>query len=89
MDQDITMDDKLAELVYISIGHASMCWSERPKGVFDTAEARKVAEHLLQGLKEHERDAIEHERVKWQLSTPHIIKDANGNEIARSKSMTG
>ncbi len=63
------MDDKLAELVYISIGHASMCWEERPKGVFDTAEADKVAKALLKGIKEHERDVIARERVKGNSAT--------------------
>lgn len=79
--------DTLEELVYISIGHASMCWKERPKGEFDGAEADKVAKALLQGINEHVQNVIGLEQAKWHLSHPHIIRDANGQEIARSKGL--
>jgi acyl-CoA reductase-like NAD-dependent aldehyde dehydrogenase len=33
--------------VFEAIGHASMCWSETPKGVFDTLEATKCGNVLM------------------------------------------
>jgi hypothetical protein len=72
--------DKLEELVYVSIGHASMCWSERPKGVFDGAEARKVAEELLKGIREHEQELLERERMQ------HSTAEANA-AIAHMKGL--
>ncbi len=40
------------ELVMTAIGEASMCWSETPKGVFDSGKAKKIGEELLKTLKE-------------------------------------
>lgn len=36
--------------VFEAIGHASMCWTETPKGVFDTEEATKCGEELLKHI---------------------------------------
>lgn len=34
---------KIYHAVFEAVGHASLCWNPRPDGVFDTAEAEKVA----------------------------------------------
>lgn len=34
-------------IVFESVGHASMCWSETPKGVFDEQEANVVGNKLM------------------------------------------
>ena len=41
----------LEELVYVAIGHASMCWIPRPEGVFDSTEASKVGAELVKALR--------------------------------------
>jgi len=33
--------------IYESIGEASMCWSEIPKGVFDDVEANRIGLELM------------------------------------------
>lgn len=35
------------ELVGVCIGRASVCWSELPKGVFDSAEAKKLVDEIV------------------------------------------
>lgn len=39
------------ELIMTAIGEASMCWSEKPKGVFDSIRAGKIGKKLLQDIK--------------------------------------
>lgn len=39
------------ELIMTAIGEASMCWSETPKGVFDSTKAKQIGEKLLQDIK--------------------------------------
>lgn len=41
---------ELRELIGEAIGEASMCWSETPKGVFDSTRAKKIADNLLSKL---------------------------------------
>lgn len=37
----------LKEAVYQTVGHASVCWSEAPGGIFDDKQASEAAEKLL------------------------------------------
>ena len=39
------------ELIMQAIGEASMCWSETPKGIFDSKKAKQVGEKLLCDIK--------------------------------------
>jgi len=39
-------DAKFRELVGIAIGEASMCWSEIPSGVFDSARAKELVDRI-------------------------------------------
>ena len=39
------------EKIMQAIGEASMCWSETPKGVFDSTKAKQIGEKLLQDIK--------------------------------------
>ena len=41
----------LKELVFQALGEASMCWVERPKGVFDSDHAKEVGERLVADIK--------------------------------------
>lgn len=43
------------ELIMVAMGEASMCWSETPKGVFDSTKAKQIGEKLLQDIKEGEQ----------------------------------
>ncbi len=44
---------KLEELVFQALGEVSMCWSERPKGVFDSDRAKEVGNNLVADLHAH------------------------------------
>ena len=77
--------EKLEELVYQSIGQASMCWIGGPSGEFDQKNAKRIAEELLQAIREHEAEAILKAQSAWRLGHTTIVRDANGQEIARSK----
>jgi len=39
------------ELIMTAIGKASMCWSETPKGIFDSTRAEQIGKKLLQDIK--------------------------------------
>jgi len=39
------------ELIMTAIGEASMCWSETPKGTFDSTRAQKIGIKLLEDIK--------------------------------------
>lgn len=38
------------EAIYQAIGEASMCWSETPKGIFDSTKAKQIADDLITKL---------------------------------------
>lgn len=44
--------EEFKKLVGESIGEASMCWSETPKGVFDSDRAVKIVERILKASEE-------------------------------------
>jgi hypothetical protein len=46
----ITDAQKASDAVYQAIGEASMCWSEYPKGTFDSRRAEKIGRELLEVL---------------------------------------
>jgi len=37
----------LREAVFQALGEASMCWSQRPKGIFNSTRATEIGEELL------------------------------------------
>ncbi len=39
------------KLIMTAIGEASMCWSEIPKGVFDSTKAVRIGKKLLKDIK--------------------------------------
>lgn len=41
----------LEEMVFQALGEASMCWSEIPKGVFDSDHAKEIGERLVADIK--------------------------------------
>jgi hypothetical protein len=41
------MGKTLREIVGEAIGEASMCWSETPKGVFDSTRASDIVERIM------------------------------------------
>jgi hypothetical protein len=48
--------DKLTELVYINLGRASMCWSEIPKGVFDSTKAAELGKEIMDAIEKYKED---------------------------------
>lgn len=38
---------QLSEKIFIALGEASMCWSERPKGIFESTRAAEIGTKLL------------------------------------------
>lgn len=48
---DSNPDKELKEAVYTSIGAASMCWKETPKGEFDEQLANTISEKLCEDIK--------------------------------------
>jgi len=49
----VTLDilNNWEELIMTAIGKASMCWSETPKGVFDSTRAKQIGKKLLEDIK--------------------------------------
>lgn len=47
-EYDFVLGQELESAVYQALGYASMCWSETPKGVFDSEEAARVGKELIE-----------------------------------------
>jgi hypothetical protein len=50
------MKDKNPELVsmiFHALGQASMCWSETPKGIFDSTKAQEIGDNLVNEITNH------------------------------------
>lgn len=62
----VTLDilNNWGELIMTALGEASMCWSETPKGVFDSTKAIQIGEKLLEDIKSGPKKAQEEERDK-------------------------
>ena len=84
--------DKLEELIYISLGRVSMCWSEIPKGVFDSTRAAELGRELLKAIEEYTKEEagwsdpmIEHldreeKESEWQRRRRlQVMKEASMN----------
>jgi hypothetical protein len=72
--------DRLRELVFMSLGEASMCWSETPGGTFDDIHASRIGERLMSAIEAYFQ-TLDH------LTTTTIIRDGQGHEIAHSKGL--
>ncbi len=79
--------DKLKDYFFYAMGQASMCWSERPTGVFDDVMAVKIGLGVMAAIEEYVNEEIKKDRAKQHLTTPHVIVDMVGNEIARVKGL--
>jgi hypothetical protein len=42
---------EIRQQVFEALGEVSMCWSERPAGVFDDVKARQIGERLIRDIK--------------------------------------
>ena len=76
----MSKSDALKQKIFEAIGHASMCWEPRPKGVFDSTEAGKVGEQLLKDvfvltLADAPQDAVG--LLTQQLALPPHKRDWN------------
>lgn len=45
-------EDQIREIVFVSLGEASMCWDPIPTGVFDSRAAEEIGERLMEKIKE-------------------------------------
>lgn len=44
------MNESLKEKIFQSIGEASMCWSETPRGIFNSTKAKEIGEDLVNAI---------------------------------------
>ena len=48
------MENKtLQNKVFEALGEVSMCWSETPKGVFDSTNAERIGNELMKEIEEY------------------------------------
>lgn len=45
----------LETVVFQALGEASMCWGERPRGIFDSANAKRIGDELIAEIVRHYR----------------------------------
>lgn len=48
--REIMTIEKLKEIIFMNLGAASMCWSETPKGVFNSTKAEKLGHEILEAM---------------------------------------
>uniref|UniRef100_A0A6M3KCB3 Uncharacterized protein n=2 Tax=viral metagenome TaxID=1070528 RepID=A0A6M3KCB3_9ZZZZ len=60
----VTLDilNNWEELIMTAIGEASMCWTETPKGVFDSTRASQIGKKLLEDLKSGPKSSKRYDR---------------------------
>ena len=58
LTSEIGEDDKLRQIVFTALGEASMCWSETPRGIFDSVGATIVGDKLLKDISEYQKSQI-------------------------------
>jgi len=51
-------EEKLKKIIFQNLGQASMCWSEIPKGVFDSTKAEKLGNEIMQAFIFYLQDQI-------------------------------
>lgn len=49
------LDADLASYVFQALGAASMCWEERPTGIFESTRAKEIGEKLLEKIAKSRR----------------------------------
>lgn len=48
------MKENIEKEIFITLGEVSMCWSEKPKGIFESEKAKEIGERLIKLIKENE-----------------------------------
>lgn len=85
-------DRELLELIGIAIGEASMCWSERPTGVFESTRASAIVDRIYDAVVsqdatpfgKYEALRAENERLKEALSyLPKVPTEPYEKELAK------
>lgn len=86
---------KLEELVFTALGEASMCWSEIPKGVFESSKAAEVGKKLVEQIKaiqpappiEVSMEGLrkEHDRYKELYYDVEVELDNTKEELRQAK----
>jgi hypothetical protein len=61
------MDNSLRNKLYEYIGEASMCWTEPPKGVFDSQRAVKITEEMIFFIDKYYLNKNREEKLKRLL----------------------
>lgn len=59
--RELMTAEKLKEIIFINLGAASMCWSEIPKGVFDSTRAEQLGNEIIESVCIYIKD--EYERI--------------------------
>jgi hypothetical protein len=74
--------EKLSELIFISLGRASMCWSELPRGTFDSTTAVQLGEEILKAIEEY----IERQEAGWgDPMIEHLEREQKESEWQRRR----
>lgn len=48
--RELMTEEKLKQIIFTNLGQASMCWSEIPKGVFDSSKAEMLGYEILEAF---------------------------------------
>lgn len=80
---------ELEKLVYQALGEASMCWSQVPKGIFQSNKAVEIGEKLIkaiQALSQSENKPITKEEIEYRIKEEFKKhKELDWAKIAASK----
>lgn len=59
MNNNEQLKKEIQEKVFQSLGQASMCWTETPKGIFKSEEAKQIGDKLVSFLETKLRQAYQ------------------------------
>lgn len=72
---------ELEKLVYQALGEASMCWSQVPKGIFQSNKAVEIGEKLIKAIQALSQS--EGESVIKEIERRLLIVKSEPNGIVR------
>lgn len=59
--RELMTAEKLKEIIFQNLGAASMCWSEIPKGVFNSTRVEQLGNEIIESVCIYIKD--EYERI--------------------------
>ena len=73
--------EQISEKVFESLGMASMCWDELPRGIFESTKCKKIGEELINFIHQIRQD--DREELANEVAEIVNAKDGDWETVER------